>query len=132
MNPPLNRADLIALCGRLPDSYEDYPFDDPNWTVMRHRTNRRSYALIFERQGRLWVNVKAEPAWGDFWKQTYPAVVPAYHMNKRHWIGIVLDGSMTAEPASMSAADLKSREACIFLWKKLPERLCQCLRYAMI
>ena len=57
MNPPLNRADLIALCGRLPDSYEDYPFDDPNWTVMRHRTNRRSYALIFERQGRLWVNV---------------------------------------------------------------------------
>ena len=97
MNPPLNRADLIALCGRLPDSYEDYPFDDPNWTVMRHRTNRRSYALIFERQGRLWVNVKAEPAWGDFWKQTYPAVVPAYHMNKRHWIGIVLDGSMTAD-----------------------------------
>ena len=93
----LNRADLIALCGRLPDSYEDYPFDDPNWTVMRHRTNRRSYALIFERQGRLWVNVKAEPAWGDFWKQTYPAVVPAYHMNKRHWIGIVLDGSMTAD-----------------------------------
>ena len=81
MNPPLNRADLIALCGRLPDSYEDYPFDDPNWTVMRHRTNRRSYALIFERQGRLWVNVKAEPAWCDFWKQTYPAVVPAYHMN---------------------------------------------------
>ena len=44
-----------------------------------------------------WVNVKAEPAWGDFWKQTYPAVVPAYHMNKRHWIGIVLDGSMTAD-----------------------------------
>ena len=97
MNPPLNRADLIALCGRLPDSYEDYPFDDPNWTVMRHRTNRRSYALIFERQGRLWVNVKAEPAWGDLWKLSFAAVVPAYHMNKRHWIGIVLDGSMTAD-----------------------------------
>ena len=96
MNPPLNRADLIALCGRLPDSYEDYPFDDPNWTVMRHRTNRRSYALIFERQGRLWVNVKAEPAWGDFWKQTYPAVVPAYHMNKRHWIGIELSADRAA------------------------------------
>ena len=47
MNPPLNRADLIALCGRLPDSYEDYPFDDPNWTEMQHRTNRRSYAQIF-------------------------------------------------------------------------------------
>lgn len=92
-----SRADVIALCLRLLDSYEDYPFDDPNWTVMRHKTNRKTFALIFERQGHLWVNVKAEPGWGDFWKSTYPAVVPAYHMNKRHWVSIILDGSMTEE-----------------------------------
>ena len=93
----VTRAEVIALCLRLPDSYEDYPFDDPNWTVMRHKTNRKTFALIFERQGHLWVNVKAEPQWGDFWKSTYPAVVPAYHMNKRHWVSIILDGSMTEE-----------------------------------
>lgn len=93
----VTRADVIALCLRLPDSYEDYPFDDPNWTVMRHKTNRKTFALIFERQGHLWVNVKAEPQWGDFWKSTYLAVVPAYHMNKRHWVSIILDGSMTEE-----------------------------------
>ena len=34
----VTRAEVIALCLRLPDSYEDYPFDDPNWTVMRHKT----------------------------------------------------------------------------------------------
>ena len=93
----VTRAEVIALCLRLPDSYEDYPFDDPNWTVMRHKTNRKTFALIFERQGHLWVNVKAEPGWGDFWKSTYPAVVPAYHMNKRHWVSIILDGSMSEE-----------------------------------
>ena len=49
-----------------------------------------------ERQGRLWVNVKAEPAWAIL-ETDLPGVVPAYHMNKRHWIGIVLDGSMTAD-----------------------------------
>ena len=92
-----SRADVIALCLRLPDSYEDYPFDDPNWTVMRHKTNRKTFALIFERQGHLWVNVKTEPGWGDFWKSTYLAVVPAYHMNKRHWVSIILDGSMSEE-----------------------------------
>ena len=43
------------------------------------------------------MNVKAEPQWGDFWKSTYPAVVPAYHMNKRHWVSIILDGSMSEE-----------------------------------
>ena len=91
------RADVIRLCMGLPDSYEDYPFDDPNWTTMRHKTNHKTYAFLFERQGHLWVNVKAEPQWGDFWKSTYPAVVPAHHMNKRHWVSIILDGSMTEE-----------------------------------
>lgn len=46
-----SRAEMIALCLRLPDSVEDYPFDDPNWTVMRHKTNRKAYAFLFERQG---------------------------------------------------------------------------------
>lgn len=64
---------------------------------MRHKTNHKTYAFLFERQGHLWVNVKAEPQWGDFWKSTYPAVVPAHHMNKRHWVSIILDGSMTEE-----------------------------------
>ena len=54
-----SRAEVIALCQRLPDSYEDYPFDDPNWTVMRHKSNHKAYAFIFERQGHLWINVKA-------------------------------------------------------------------------
>ncbi len=88
------RARAIELCRRLPDCYEDYPFHDPNWTVMRHRSNQKIFALIFEHQDRLWVNVKAKPDWADFWKTSCPAVVPAYHMNKRHWIGIILDGSM--------------------------------------
>lgn len=36
------RQQAIALCKEWPDSYEDYPFHDPNWTVMRHKTNRKS------------------------------------------------------------------------------------------
>ena len=34
---------------------------------------------------------------GDFWRQVFPAVVPGYHMNKQHWISIILDGSMERE-----------------------------------
>ena len=32
---------------------------------------------------------------GEFWKNVFPAVVPAYHMNKEHWISVILDGTMT-------------------------------------
>ena len=91
------RAEAAAVCLGLPFSYEDYPFNDPNWTVIRHRANQKIFAAIFEREGHIWVNVKADPMWGDFWRNTYSAVVPAYHMNKQHWISIILDGSMADE-----------------------------------
>lgn len=90
----LTRGEAIAACLALPFAYEDYPFDDGNWTAMRHRENRKIFAAIFQREGRIWINVKADPMWGDLWRQTYPAVVPAYHMNKRHWLSIILDGTM--------------------------------------
>ena len=91
----MTRQEAVAACLELPFAYEDYPFDDLNWTVMRHRENRKIFAAIFQREDRIWINVKAEPLAGDFWRRTYPAVVPAYHMNKTHWISIILDGTMS-------------------------------------
>lgn len=91
------RQEAVRMCLEYADAYEDYPFDDPNWTVMRHRSNRRSFAFIFEHDGCMWINAKTEPLRGDFLKAVFDAVVPAYHMNKTHWIGIRLDGSMDDE-----------------------------------
>ena len=91
------REEAIGLCMELPGVYEDYPFDDGNWTVMRHGSNKKMFAAIFSHQGGMWMNVKAEPSWGDFWRGTFDAVVPAYHMNKLHWVSIILDGSMSDE-----------------------------------
>ena len=34
---------------------------------------------------------------GRLLEKHLPAVVPAHHMNKRHWVSIILDGSMTEE-----------------------------------
>lgn len=89
------REEAVKACLALPFAYEDYPFDDGNWTAVRHRENKKIFALIFQREGRIWLNLKAEPMRGEFWRQVYPAVVPAYHMNKQHWISVILDGSMT-------------------------------------
>lgn len=90
----LTRAEAIAACNALPDVFEDYPFHDPNWTVMRHRSNKKTFALIFKRQGRIWINLKAQPEWVRFWQGTYAAAVPAYHMNKEHWFSVILDGTI--------------------------------------
>ena len=52
------------------------------------------FALIYERNGQIWINVKCDPEWRDFWRETYPSVVAAYHMNKEHWNSIILDGTV--------------------------------------
>lgn len=60
------------------------------------------FAAIYLHEGRIWMNLKAEPLRGDFLKSVFPAVVPAYHMNKTHWISLILDGSVPeAEILSM-------------------------------
>lgn len=92
------RETVIAHCkGTFPDVWEDYPFHDSNWTVLRHRGNKKSFALVYQREGRIWVNVKCSPEWRDFWRDTYPGVIPGYHMNKEHWNTIILDGTVPPE-----------------------------------
>ena len=93
----MTRRELIDLCLRFPDSYEDYPFEGvagagngSAWAVIRHRTNRKSFALIFERDG-LSVNLKCEPMRADFLRSALPGVAPAYHMNKEHWNTVKVD-----------------------------------------
>ena len=88
------RQEAVAFCKKYAGAVEDYPFHDDNWTVMRHCGNKKIFAMIFEREGRLWLNVKCDTEWRDFWRQAYASVIPAYHMNKEHWNSIILDGTI--------------------------------------
>ncbi len=88
------KAEAISHCLTYPEVFEDYPFHDPNWCVMRHRGNRRVFAWIFDKDGHTWINVKCDPAWTQFWRDAFAAVIPAYHLNKTHWNSIILDGTI--------------------------------------
>ncbi len=88
------REEVIEFCLMEKEVYEDKPFHDPNWTVIRHRANRKVFAWIFEREGNIWINVKCDPQWRDFWRETFASVLPAYHLNKEHWNSVILDGSV--------------------------------------
>ena len=92
------RQELIDFCLTFPATYEDYPFDDitdpGKWTVMRHKTNKKSFALIYERNGKLCVNLKCDPFEADFLRQLFADVTPGYHMNKTHWNTVTLGGDV--------------------------------------
>jgi len=97
----MTRQTLIDYCLTFPAAYEDYPFDDiidPGaWTVMRHKTNKKSFALIYERSGKLCANLKCDPMDADFLRQTFKGVTPAYHMNKEHWNTIIVGSDVPEE-----------------------------------
>ncbi len=78
----------------FPDTYQDAPFHDPNWQLVRFAPNKKAFLWTYEKDGVVCVNVKADPAWRDFWRQTFPSVLPGYHQNKEHWNTILLDGTI--------------------------------------
>lgn len=88
------RKEVISYCLKFNNVYEDYPFHDPNWCVIRHKGSNKVFAWIFNKDDYVWVNVKCEPQWRDFWREAFECVIPAYHMNKKHWNSIILNGSV--------------------------------------
>ncbi len=91
------RLKWIEYCKTYPSVYEDYPFGDDSWTCMRHSMTKRTFAMIYEYDGQIWINLKCEPMQADFWRSVYPSVIPAYHMNKTHWNTVKIDGSVPDE-----------------------------------
>jgi len=94
----MTRQALIDFCLTFLSAYEDYPFyeitDPGTWTVMRHSTNKKSFALIYERNGKLCVNLKCDPFEADFLRQAFEDVTSGWHMNKVHWNTVTLGGDV--------------------------------------
>lgn len=76
-----------------PEAEEDYPFG-PDATV--YKVLGKMFALTFFRGKQIHINLKCEPREALELRDVFAAVTPGYHMNKRHWNTVVLDGSLPA------------------------------------
>lgn len=90
----MERADIINFAKTLPGVLEDYPFEDPDFTVLRHEDNKKWFILIFTLKQRLCMNVKVSPWEIDALCESYEGITHGWHMNKRHWITIDLDSDV--------------------------------------
>jgi len=101
----ITRKEVIQYSKSLSDTYEDYPFHDDNWTVMRCKKNKKSFVYVYEKNDCIWINVKCDSEWVEFWRNAYTSVVPAYHMNKKHWNSIILDGTVPGKEIKRMIAE---------------------------
>lgn len=91
------REEVLQYGLSFPDTYQDAPFHDENWQLVRVRRNKKAFLWSYERNGYVCINVKVNPEWRDFWRSTYTSVLPGYHQNKEHWNTVILDGSVPDE-----------------------------------
>jgi len=78
---------LRSLCLSFPGATEELPFG-PVTTVFK--VERKIFLLTALDAEPLHMSVKCEPELAEQLRASYPAIVPGYHLNKRHWITVPL------------------------------------------
>jgi predicted DNA-binding protein (MmcQ/YjbR family) len=86
---------LRKRCLRLPGASEEFPFNDE---VSVFKVGGRMFALCsLDAEPPLQLSVKCDPELAAQLRSAYPAITAGYHLNKRHWNTIILDGSLPDE-----------------------------------
>lgn len=76
-----------------PEAWEDFPFY-PDVAVMKVRN--KMFATLSSEAGVARMNLKCNPDEAQMLRDIFSAVSPGFHMNKRHWNTVLLDGSIPA------------------------------------
>jgi predicted DNA-binding protein (MmcQ/YjbR family) len=74
-----------------PEAQEEFPFG-PQVAVMKIRS--KMFATLAADRGYITINLKCDPHEALMLRDIFPAVKPGYHMNKRHWNTVILDGTI--------------------------------------
>ena len=81
---------LRDYCISKKDSKESFPF---GVDTLVFKVKEKIFALV-NLDGNLSINLKCDPAFAIDLRERYSSVTPGYHMNKKHWNSILLDGSI--------------------------------------
>ena len=99
------REEALAYALSFPKTYQEAPFHDNNWQLVRVEGSKKAFLWTYEREGFINLNVKADPQWRDFWRSTYASVIPGWHQNKDHWNTIILDGTVPEQEIQRMIAE---------------------------
>jgi len=81
------RSILAAKKGAV----EEYPFGPG---AMVYKAGGKIFAIVSIDSDPLSISLKCEPMEAEALRAEYPAITPGYHLNKKHWNTVVLDGSV--------------------------------------
>jgi predicted DNA-binding protein (MmcQ/YjbR family) len=83
---------LKHYCLQKPQVTSGYPFRKE---TLVFKSSDKVFCLVRTNLSPLSINLKCEPEEALILRENYPAITPGYHMNKKLWNTISLDGSLT-------------------------------------
>lgn len=86
----MNIEELRTWCISKKGVSEDFPFDE---TTLVFKVMGKMFALT-DLEGDLTINLKCDPEKAIELRELYSCVLPGYHMSKKHWNTILVDGSV--------------------------------------
>jgi len=119
----MTKQDFLNMCMDSYGTVPDYPFEeDFLTTVLRHADNRKWYAVVMRVSRRKFglesdeiidvVNLKLPiEMYGSF--AASDGVYPAYHMNKLHWISVLLPDAPEEMVAFLTNASFEATRSKI-------------------
>jgi predicted DNA-binding protein (MmcQ/YjbR family) len=88
----MNWDQLRAFCLSLPEAVETFPFE-PTVSVFK-APNGRMFGVSVSHADPVDISVKCDPERGRALRDQYADVVEGYHLDKRHWITVTLNGDV--------------------------------------
>ena len=98
----VDAAELRRWCLAPSGAVEDFPFGPEHWVF---KVGGKMFALSALERTPLEVSAKCEPELALQLRDTYNAIRPGYHLNKRHWNTITLDGGFSDQLVRELIAD---------------------------
>lgn len=86
--------DYDTLCAYLeskPASHRDMPFGAD---VLVFKVLNKMFALVAWQADPLTISLKSDPVEAVILRKKYAAIKPGYHLNKKHWNTVTIDGSV--------------------------------------
>lgn len=87
----MNVEEIRDYALSLPETEEGMPFGE---TVVVFKTNNKIFLLLSLDDEPLQFNVKCNPEKAIELREGYDSIIPGYHMNKKHWNTVIVDGKL--------------------------------------
>ena len=87
----MNIEEFREFCLSFKGVEESFPFDE---TTLVFKVMGKMFALNGLDADPPRVNLKVDPEWSESLRESYPQIIPGYHMSKKHWNTVYIEDGL--------------------------------------